>query len=337
MAGGFVFGNAGVRGYWPLELKESLIRAATMVGAESLRGGSDWRNLQPQPNEWKWAGEDEVVALAAKYGAQVQYLVAYGGAPWTKSPETLQLIQEKKDEKQQWRYPPRLDAWRNWTRTLAQRYKGKIRYYEIWNEPDIQFFKGTAEQYFELLKAAYEEIKAVDPNAIVMTGGFASLDHGGHNRKLLELTLREGQPYFDLHAHHRHGMFAQLQKQVDDDLIPLRQKFGVKEPLYFNETAVGREYEREYDMAVELPKRLAYVWSARRGGLPLFHDLVEGRRYLLRGELPDVELGLFSASGLGRLQWDGACCAGGGVLAQAEAGTGRWGFAFNGKGDFSGR
>ncbi len=334
--GRFIFGNAGVRGYWPLELKESLIRAATMVGAESLRTGSDWRILQPAPNEYKWAGEDEMVALTAKYGAQVQYLFAYGGAEWTKSPETLLRVAQNKDEKSQWRYPPRLEPWRNWARTLATRYKGQIRYYEIWNEPDIAFFKGTAEQYLELLKAAHQEIKAVDPNAIVLTGGFTSVNHHSYKRDLHELTLREGQPFFDLHAYHRHGAFAQLQQEVDDQLIPLRQKFGVKEPLYFNETAMGREYEREYEMAVEVPKRLAFVWSRGAVGYHYFtiwarkdeassatnyrmlnHDFSPRPAWVAYNEMSRVLRGRQFSHEL-------------------KLGAGRWGFAFGGKGDFAG-
>ncbi len=259
--GEFVFGNAGMRNYWDAALKERIVRTTTIVGVESLRGDTDWLGVQPTPTEWHWERTDETIALLDCYGAQLQNLVAYGGREWTKSEETLRLIKERGDEKVQWRYPPRLDAWRPWVRAQAQRYKGKIRYYEIWNEPDISFWKGTPEQYLELLKASYEEIKAVDPDAIVMTGGFTSVNHRSHNGPLLELTLREGQPYFDRLAYHRHGTFAALQAEVDDQLIPLRQKFGVKEPLYFNETSMSRGYEREYDQAVEMPKRLAFVWS----------------------------------------------------------------------------
>ena len=333
---GFVFGNAGLRSNWPADLKERVVRAATIVGAESIRGDSDWMGVQPKAGEWHWERTDATLALLARHGAELQNLVAYGGHEWTKSADTLRLIREAKDQKMQWRYPPRLDAWRPWVRAQAERYRGKVRYYEIWNEPDIQFFQGTPQQYLELLKAGYEEIKAADPDALVMTGGFASLDHHGHNRELLELVLHDGRPFFDLHAHHRHGSFAMLQQQVDEQLVPLRQKFGVTEPLYFNETAMGREYEREYDQAVELPKRLAFAWSRGAAGYHYFTVWTK------KGDAS-------SAAGYSMVNWDftprpvwvaynemARLLRGRRFSHELKLGEGRWGFAFNGKGDFTG-
>ena len=213
--GEFIFGSQGVRGYFDSDLKEKITRAAMMIGVESMRGTSDWRHLEPKQGQYNWKGEDEMVALTEKYGAEVQYLIAYGGAPWTKSPETrARIIADGVDPDKDWpqgQYPPTLESWRSWNRALAQHYKGRIHYYEVWNEPDLGFFKGTAEQYLEMLKGSYEEIKAVDPTATVMTGGFANINHPEHNPAVLDITLTQGQPYFDLLAYHRHGTFAMLQ------------------------------------------------------------------------------------------------------------------------------
>ena len=50
---------------------------------------------------------------------------------------------------------------------MAQRYKGKIKYYQIWNEPNLESeWNGQqvdAARYVELLKGAYQRIKAADP------------------------------------------------------------------------------------------------------------------------------------------------------------------------------
>ncbi len=336
VAGGFVFGNAGLRHNWNPAQKERVIRAATMVGAESVRADTDWNNVQPRPDQWNWKPLDETVALLDKYGAEWQNLVAYGGLEWTKSPETTQLIKERGDEKQQWRYPPRMDAWRPWVRAQAQRYKGRVRFYEIWNEPDFPFWKGTPEQYLELLKASYQEIKAVDPNAIVMTGGFASMIHRLNNPKVLELTLSEGEPYFDMLAYHKHSSFRTLREEVEDRLLPMMRKYNVDKPLYFNETAMSRGYEREYDQAVELPKRLALVWA--RGS--------RGYHYFNIWNRADESS---SAAGYNMVNPDfsprpvwvafnemSRVLRGREFSHQLDLGAGRWGFAFGGKGDFVG-
>ena len=333
---GFVFGNAGVRGYWDGALKEEVIRAMALVGVESFRGGSDWRQLEPERGKFNFGGEDATIDLAAKYGAQWQYLVSYGGAQWTKSSAMMARIRADKRERLQWRYPPTLEAWRAWNRALATHYKGRVRYYEIWNEPDLGFFQGTAPEYLELLKAASEEIKAVDPNAIVMTGGFGGMDLRDHKADVLNLTLEQGQPYFDRVAYHRHGTFARLQSEVDNTLLPLMKKYGVQEPLYFNETAMGKSYELEYEQAIELPKRLAFVWSRGATGYHYFNAWNrEGEKSSARGynminpnfsPRPVYVAYNEMARALRGREFD----------AQLPIGDGRWAFSFRGRGDFMG-
>lgn len=55
----------------------------------------------------------------------------------------------------------------------ANGYHYNIRYWEIWNEPDIQnFWKGTREEYFQLYEATARALKTVDPS--LKTGGPAT-------------------------------------------------------------------------------------------------------------------------------------------------------------------
>ena len=37
--------------------------------------------------------------------------------------------------------PSHIELWRRYVRVLGNRYKGKIKYWEIWNEPDHPFVK----------------------------------------------------------------------------------------------------------------------------------------------------------------------------------------------------
>jgi len=60
---------------------------------------------------------------------------------------------------------------------MASRYKGRIRAYEIWNEPNLAREWGgrppNAAQYVRLLKEAYRRIKQADPNAMVISAGLS--------------------------------------------------------------------------------------------------------------------------------------------------------------------
>jgi hypothetical protein len=74
---------------------------------------------------------------------------------------------------------------------IVEHYSGSIQYFEIWNEPNIigfwndpeatllwDFFnRGTAiQKYVRLLKEAYTQAKAANPNCIVITGGIDADD-----------------------------------------------------------------------------------------------------------------------------------------------------------------
>jgi hypothetical protein len=60
---------------------------------------------------------------------------------------------------------------------IASRYKGRIRAYQIWNEPNLaREWGGRAPnpaQYASLLKEAYRRIKQADPNAMVISAGLS--------------------------------------------------------------------------------------------------------------------------------------------------------------------
>ncbi len=79
--------------------------------------------------------------------------------------------------------PRSIDDWRTFVRTVAQRYSDRVKYWQIWNEPgwdkdsesvakfNVIHFNGHVEtDYPPLLKAAYEEIKQINPDAVVIAG-----------------------------------------------------------------------------------------------------------------------------------------------------------------------
>lgn len=78
-------------------------------------------------------------------------------------------------------YKEYFDAFINYVRLVATECKGKVKAYEIWNEPNQKDFNYqiaqnrysyTASDYFELLKAAHDTIKEIDPDAKIVGGSF---------------------------------------------------------------------------------------------------------------------------------------------------------------------
>lgn len=76
-----------------------------------------------------------------------------------------------------------IEAYAAYCGYLAREFKGKVKYFEVWNEPDGVMFNhdlsntGSPETYAKLLKAAYEAIKAENPDAYVLGIAASGIDH----------------------------------------------------------------------------------------------------------------------------------------------------------------
>ncbi|HEV7732680.1 MAG TPA: hypothetical protein VGR62_10985 [Candidatus Binatia bacterium] len=62
--------------------------------------------------------------------------------------------------------PRDLEVWRLLVQTIAQRLAGRVRYWEIWNEPDIPlYWQSTAAEFSSLVRVTAEALRDVDPEA----------------------------------------------------------------------------------------------------------------------------------------------------------------------------
>ncbi|MGE5603182.1 MAG: beta-galactosidase, partial [Nitrososphaerales archaeon] len=73
--------------------------------------------------------------------------------------------------------PQNAAAYVEFLAAVANRYKGRIQAYQIWNEPNLAREWGKKRPdpagYARMLKMAYSAIKKVDPDALVITAGMA--------------------------------------------------------------------------------------------------------------------------------------------------------------------
>ena len=108
---------------------------------------------------------------------------------------------------------------------LANRYKGRIQAYEIWNEPNLAREWGdrppNAAEYVALLRVAYQRIKEADPNAVVMTAGLAptgtGLPHAIPDVQYLRGMYQAGaKSYFDVLGVHAPGYKAAPETSPDE-------------------------------------------------------------------------------------------------------------------------
>lgn len=126
--------------------------------------GTTWAVLEPAPGQWQWAPLDRWMA-ARQPGQAV--MLTLGQSPTWASSDPAWLTYNGSGAAAP---PKNIADWINYVTRVATRYKGRIQFYEIWNEPnDKTFYAGTLDQLMELTRTASETIRKIDPDARIVT------------------------------------------------------------------------------------------------------------------------------------------------------------------------
>ncbi|MEO6063296.1 MAG: hypothetical protein ABIQ99_15285 [Thermoflexales bacterium] len=99
------------------------------------------------------------------------------------------------------------NLWSNWVFQTVTRFKSKVHAWEVWNEPNIDFWSGSNAQYALLLKRSYQAIKAADPTATVVFGGIfrgVNIDRtlGIWNALVTDREAKANNYFFDVMGYH---------------------------------------------------------------------------------------------------------------------------------------
>ena len=147
--------NKGHEGVWPTT-GQKLIRLWDT--------GTRWSDIEPTDDIYNWSRFDLYInSLIQGNDADCKILYCMGITPtWANSVSNSTLP------------PDDMTDWDDYVRQVVQRYKGKIQYYEIWNETNVStFYTGNIEDLVELAQRAYDIIRQEDPAAMILTPNFA--------------------------------------------------------------------------------------------------------------------------------------------------------------------
>lgn len=128
-----------------------------------------WFNLQPARERFDFARLDAIVEAAARRSVEVVLPLGMtpswaASRPLEPSPYGNQAVGGASE-------PQDIDDWRRFVQAVAERYRGRIHHYELWNEVNAGagFFSGNAEAMLALQRVAYDTLKAVDPANVVIS------------------------------------------------------------------------------------------------------------------------------------------------------------------------
>lgn len=216
--------------------RELAIRMAAEAGFHWLRqefpwedieihGKGDFEDRRHEPYRSAWEKYDHIVETAEAYGMEL--IVRLSNPPaWTRAQG------EGENNVDTFAPPDNVQDFADFVHAVVSRYKGRIRYYQLWNEPNIYPEWGSypisPEAYVELLKAGAEAARAADPNVVIIAGALAATinlqpDDPPPGNSLNDLLFLQrmydagAAPYFDIMAIQGYGLYS---GPTDDRMHP---------------------------------------------------------------------------------------------------------------------
>lgn len=196
--------------------------------------GIDWRAIEPVRGQWRFEKLDRLMALAEENN--VEPVFVFGVTPqWASARPNEPFVYGAGGAAE----PRDLRDWENFVRTVAMRYKGRIRHFEMWNEPkyaDIEpvtgsFYTGTLASLVQLGCSAYRVLKEVDPNNKLLTPGFT-----GAGDRLDRFLAAGGKGCSDIVAFHFYTATPEQMLKRIQEVKEIMRKQGIADrPLWNTE------------------------------------------------------------------------------------------------------
>lgn len=137
---------------------EDHLRAMAELGIKWARQDFNWRRIERLPGEYQWQPYDDLVEKCRERG--IQLLGCLTDHPAFHNPLTDAGV----------------DAFARFAELAAKRYTGRVDHWQIWNEPNGGFWKGTATDYARLLMNSGIAIHGANRDAKVVALNMAFCD-----------------------------------------------------------------------------------------------------------------------------------------------------------------
>jgi polysaccharide biosynthesis protein PslG len=264
------FADSDMYGYSPEDVDRALdlMRAS---GVSTVRIFIPWAGVQPTQDAFNWGQVDTMVNAAVARNMAV--LGILNSTPdWAGSPPLSGQ--------------PQPGAYGDYAGLVADRYRGRISAYEIWNEENVITFLSPPEPaaYTGLLKAAYPKIKAADPAALVVMGGLNAVFSFGSltvdpAQFMSGVYAAGGRAFFDAAAYHPYNYTMKFSEGGSYPISALNQVAAMHKVMADNGDGGKKIWATEYGeptSAVDEATQAAYIadmlakWRTLPYGGPVF-------------------------------------------------------------------
>ena len=175
------------------------IDAVKTAGFGWVRFQAQWDSFEPNPGQFDPAALDRIINPLAAQGVHILLSIASPSPTWAGANGGI---------------PNDTSQFQAAAQFLANRYKGKVQAYEIWNEENLaREVAGhvSVAPYVNLLKAGHAGVKAGDPGAVVLFGALTptgvndpslAIDDVQYLKQVYAYNNGEVKQYFDQLAAH---------------------------------------------------------------------------------------------------------------------------------------
>jgi len=172
--------------YWGIQAgayDEKTLSMARAIGVKWTRVLFGWGGVEREKGHFDWSRSDESVDALLRFGITPFVTLTNGNAMYTgvgryDDPKLAAIYGDSPA-------PPLDDttraAWLVFVEHAIKRYKDRIRYWEVWNEPNHRKYWGAppdGEDYGKLVNVTVRKIRSLYPGAKIIAGSTAGISPG---------------------------------------------------------------------------------------------------------------------------------------------------------------
>lgn len=203
------------------------------LGLTHARQYFSWREIEATHGEYDWAKWDRIVNAARANGIEL-VAVLYTAPAWSQRPGERAMSGAP---------PDNFSDYARFAGEFAKRYGDTLRYYQIWDEPNVEPNWGKrnadATEYSQLLMPAAQAIRANDADAKILLAGLAmnlevQRPHPNYSEILFLRGLYEmgAEKYFDIVAAKPYGMWTGPEdRTVNSDTLNFSRLILLREEM----------------------------------------------------------------------------------------------------------
>ena len=163
-------------------LEDALVARAAEIGVKWTRLGAGWNEIEKEKGIYSWEELDAGIEGALKNGITPFITVGRGNELYSKlttydDPKLAEIYGYRPEPPI--KDPAAMAAFMEFTKAVVERYRDRIDYWEVWNEPNHRNYWGSppdGREYGQLLVATARLIKELDPGCKVIGGSTAGID-----------------------------------------------------------------------------------------------------------------------------------------------------------------